>query len=186
MASPMPPFRVRSFRPEDQGACKALYVDGLIGGSIAENDTGMDIDDIDAAYMRPDACQFWVAEAPCSEGGNGGDNHAWTVVGMIGVQAYEQGVGEIRRLRVAPSHRRRGIGAALMEAAVRYCQEHGYLKIKLDTFMQREPAIRLFEKFRFRHEHTRRLGEKELMYFYLDLYTGDEHRHEPGDPRHAS
>ena len=39
--------------------------------------------------------------------------------------------------------------------------------------MEREPAIKLFEKFRFRHNRTRNVGGKDLMYFYLDLYTQD-------------
>jgi ribosomal protein S18 acetylase RimI-like enzyme len=92
-------------------------------------------------------------------------------VGMVGVQHHEQGVGEIRRLRVKHDLRRRGIGSALMEVALKYCQDHGYLKITLDTFMEREPAIKLFEKFRFRHSRTRNVAGKELLYFYLDLYT---------------
>lgn len=42
--------------------------------------------------------------------------------------------------------------------------------------MEHEPAIRLFEKFRFRHFRTRNVGGKDLMYFLLDLYAGDETR----------
>jgi len=88
----------------------------------------------------------------------------------------EQGCGEIRRLRVRADHRRKGIGSALVEAAVRFCHEKGYVKIELDTFVDREAAIRLFEKFRFRHSRSRKVGEKELMYFYLDLYMGGERK----------
>jgi ribosomal protein S18 acetylase RimI-like enzyme len=159
------PWRVREFRPQDLPACRKLYVEGLIGGKLAENDTGMDIDDIEWAYMKPPGNHFWVAET------TGGD-----VVGMIGVQAHEEDCGEIRRLRVSSDHRRKGIGSSLMEAALRFCQEKGYLKIELDTFIDREAAVRLFEKFRFRHARSRRVGEKELMYFYLDLYTGEERK----------
>ncbi|MCS7034496.1 MAG: hypothetical protein NZ561_10970 [Phycisphaerae bacterium] len=39
-------YVVRSFRPEDLDACRKLYVEGLLGGKLAENDTGQDIDDI--------------------------------------------------------------------------------------------------------------------------------------------
>jgi len=181
------PFLIRTFRPADQPACRTLYVDGLIGGAIAGNDTGADIDDIASAYMKDAANHFWVAVAPPDGGtAGGGTNGAaagasdpaadWPVVGMVGVQQHDPGTGEIRRLRVAPTHRRRGIGTGLMEAALRFCAERQYLKITLDTFMEREPAIRLFEKFRFHHNRTRRIGEKELLYFYLDLYTGQEHR----------
>ena len=162
------PVTVRSFTPADQAACNRLYREGLIGGTLSENDTCVDLDDIKMVYMRP-GNHFWVAEA------TGGE-----VVGMIGVQHHEEGSGEIRRLRVATHFRRRGVGSALVEAAVRFCEQHNYLKVTLDTFMEREPAIRLFEKFRFRHFRTRNFAGKELMYFLLDLYAGDDHRREPG------
>lgn len=156
---------IRSFRSEDLDACRRLYVEGLLGGHLAENDTGIDIDDIQAAYMTG-GNHFWVAEY------NG------QVVGMIGVQQHDEGVGEIRRLRVSDAHRRRGIGSKLVETALRFCADHNYLKITLDTFMDREPAIKLFEKFRFRHSRTRELHGKELLYFYLDIYGSDRPRAE--------
>jgi ribosomal protein S18 acetylase RimI-like enzyme len=164
---PETPFRIRDFRPEDLPACRKLYVEGLIAGKLAENDTGSDIDDIEWAYTKPPGNHFWVAETTTAPP---------EVVGMIGVQAHEAECGEIRRLRVRSDHRRKGIGSALVEAALRFCQEKGYLKIQLDTFVDREAAVRLFEKFRFRHSRTRKVGDKELMYFYLDLYMGEERK----------
>jgi ribosomal protein S18 acetylase RimI-like enzyme len=165
---PIPPFVVRSFKREDLAACTQLYREGLLGGKIAENDTGLDIDDIEQAYMTSDGSHFWVAEQQ-------GD--AWQIVGMIGVQQHDDGVGEIRRLRVRQDCRRRGIGSALVETALKFCRDRGYLKIALDTFMEREPAIKLFEKFHFRHSRTRSVMGKEVMHFYLDLYQRE------GSPR---
>ena len=156
-----PGFHVRSYRDSDLNACRRLYVDGLLGGKLAENDTGLDIADIDSTYMRKPGNHFWVAQT------TGGE-----VVGMIGVQHHDDGVGEIRRLRVCQKQRRRGIGSALVEAALQFCNEQGYLKVALDTFVDREPAIKLFDKFNFRHSKTKRVGEKEMLYFYLDLYQG--------------
>lgn len=161
-------YTIRSYRREDLPACRRLYVEGLIGGKIAENDTGLDIDDIDSAYMTP-GNHFWVAEAADGE-----------VVAMLGLQRTDNGAAEIRRLRVRKDFRRRGIGSKLMETALRFCHDNGYLKITLDTFMEREGAIKLFQKFRFRHSRSRTLGDKEMMYFYLDLYSGPA-RAEGGD-----
>jgi ribosomal protein S18 acetylase RimI-like enzyme len=165
MEEPGKEFSIRSFNPDDLPACRTLYVQGLVGGKLAENDTGLDIDDIESAYMAKSENHFWVAETLVPQ-----------IVGMIGVQHYD-GTGEIRRLRVHQNYRRRGIGSALLEMALKFCQERQYLKITLDTFMEREPAIRLFEKFRFRHDKTRSVNGRDLMYFYLDLYTGMPRRH---------
>ncbi|MDB5289996.1 MAG: hypothetical protein JWL69_1237 [Phycisphaerales bacterium] len=161
--TPTEPASIRSYRATDACACKRLYQEGLIGGKIADNDTGWDIEDIESAYMKPPGGHFWVAVAP-----------AELVVGMIGVQHHDEGVGEIRRLRVAATHRRRGIGSRLVETALRFCRDQQYLKITLDTYMEHEPAIRLFEKFHFRHYRSRQVGEKELMYFFLDLYKKED------------
>lgn len=160
MTLPAASINIRTFAPADAAACQKLYHEGLIGGKIADNDTGIDIDNIEQAYIKTPGNHFWVAE---SDG---------KVVGMIGVMASE-GLGEIRRLRVAKDYRRRGIGSALLEAATHFCQENHYLKVTLDTFVEREDAIRLFEKNRFRHSRTKTIGGKDLLYFYLDLYTSD-------------
>jgi ribosomal protein S18 acetylase RimI-like enzyme len=173
--SPDNSFRIRSYMPQDLAACRHLYVEGMIGGKLAENDTGLDIDDIEQAYMRPPGNHFWVAETTAITDGKAGQ-----VVGMIGVQHHEEGVGEIRRLRVRHDMRRQGIGSALVEQALKYCQENNYLKITLDTFMEREPAIRLFEKFRFKHSRSRNVAGKDLMYFYLDLYMRDQSQSSAG------
>jgi ribosomal protein S18 acetylase RimI-like enzyme len=160
-------FTIRSFRREDLPACTQLYREGLLGGKIAENDTGLDMDDVEAAYMCNAGSHFWVAEMTETTG------TPREVVGMIGVQQHEDNVGEIRRLRVRQDLRRRGIGSALIETALKFCRDRGYLKIALDTFVDREPAIKLFEKFHFRHSRTRAVGDKEVMHFYLDLYQRD-------------
>ena len=156
--------RIRSYCQADLPACQKLYREGLLGGKLAENDTGFDIDDIDQAYMHSEGSHFWVAETDAG------------VVGMIGVQQHEPGVGEIRRLRVHVDHRRKGIGSTLVEKAVKFCNESGYLKLTLDTFVEREGAIRLFEKFHFHHSRTRNYQGKELLYFYLDLYEGEKRK----------
>jgi putative acetyltransferase len=59
-------------------------------------------------------------------------------------------------LLVAASHRRRGIGRALLEQAVAWAREAGVEKIELHVFPHNEPAIRLYEQFGFEREGLRR------------------------------
>lgn len=163
--APKIPVVIRTFRPEDASVCKVLYREGLIGGMLSDTDTGEDIDDIPRFYLADEGNHFWVAV-----------NLQGEVVGMVGVQHHEAGVGEIRRLRVRQDHRRRGIGSKLLETAIRFCHDHGHVKITLSSFIDREPAIKLFEKFNFRHQRTRQVNGRELLYFYLDIYGGERKR----------
>jgi ribosomal protein S18 acetylase RimI-like enzyme len=161
-SNPDIPARVRPYRPDDTPTCKRLFVDGLLGGKIAADDAGADMDRIEQAYLQAGG-HFWVAETTDTASPG-------TVVGMVGVRRLDDGSAEVCRLRVDEAYRRRGIGTALVCQALGFCQDNGYPRIILDTFMDREPAVRLFEKFQFRHARTRRVEDRDLLYFYLDLY----------------
>ncbi len=59
-------------------------------------------------------------------------------------------------LMVDSDHRRRGIGRALLEAAVAWAESAGVHKLELHVFPYNEPAIALYEKFGFVKEGYRR------------------------------
>jgi RimJ/RimL family protein N-acetyltransferase len=59
-------------------------------------------------------------------------------------------------LMVAASHRRRGIGTALLDAAVRWARAAGVRKLELHVFPWNEAAIKLYENFGFVREGLRR------------------------------
>jgi putative acetyltransferase len=59
-------------------------------------------------------------------------------------------------LMVAASHRRRGVGRALLEAAVGWARRAGVSKLELHVFPWNEPAIQLYESFGFEREGLRR------------------------------
>jgi putative acetyltransferase len=59
-------------------------------------------------------------------------------------------------LMVAASHRRRGIGRALLETAVAWARRVGVSKLELHVFPWNEPAIELYERFGFQREGLRR------------------------------
>ena len=59
-------------------------------------------------------------------------------------------------LLVAASHRRRGIGRALLETAVMWAREADVTKLELHVFPWNEPAIALYEGFGFEREGYRK------------------------------
>ena len=59
-------------------------------------------------------------------------------------------------LMVAVSHRRRGVGTALLHAAVAWAREAGVHKLELHVFPWNEPALALYGSFGFEREGYRK------------------------------
>ncbi len=59
-------------------------------------------------------------------------------------------------LMVAASHRRRGVGQALLEQAVVWAEKVDVRKLELHVFPWNEPAIALYESFGFEREGLRK------------------------------
>lgn len=151
---------IRPATLDDLPSIRRLFEASVYEGQTRINDTGADIDNFKEAYLdESETSGFWVAEA--------GD----MVVGMIGMQELRDDVAEVRRLRVEESHRRQGVGTALMEQSIGFCRDHGYVKIVLDVRIERGPAIELFKKFGFFHSKTREVEDHKLLDFYVDLYN---------------
>jgi RimJ/RimL family protein N-acetyltransferase len=81
-------------------------------------------------------------------------------------------------LMVAASHRRRGIGRALLETAVMWAREAEVTKLELHVFPWNEPAIRLYEDFGFEREGYRkkhyRRGREEVDAILMAYAVDDE------------
>jgi RimJ/RimL family protein N-acetyltransferase len=79
-------------------------------------------------------------------------------------------------LMVAESHRRQGVGKALLEEAVAWAKASGVRKLELHVFPWNQPALGLYESFGFEREgyrkrHYERGGElvdAVLMAYFLD------------------
>jgi RimJ/RimL family protein N-acetyltransferase len=69
-------------------------------------------------------------------------------------------------LMVASTHRRRGIGTALLQAAVDWARDSGVRKLELHVFPHNTGAIALYEQFGFVHE-----GYRHAHYLRGDEYV---------------
>ena len=154
-------FAVRPAEPSDAQGLKELgdEVAAEPEGWLATTDGWRTAAD-ERRYLRairryPHAAVF-VAEA---EDG--------TVVGRLSVARDQhpasRHVADVG-LMVAQSHRRRGVGRALLGAAVEWAREQAVRKLELHVFPHNEAAIALYEQFGFvregyRKQHYRR-GEE--------------------------
>jgi putative acetyltransferase len=71
-------------------------------------------------------------------------------------------------MSVRASHRRRGIGRALLEAGIEWARSIGITRLELYVFADNAPAIALYEALGFAHEGRRRSFVK-----FGDRYVDD-------------
>ena len=88
-------------------------------------------------------------------------------------------------LMVAATHRRRGVGTALLEQAVAWARDAGVRKLELHVFPWNEPALRLYEAFGFEREGVRQghyLRDGEYVDAILMAYRVSRTKQRPAEP----
>jgi RimJ/RimL family protein N-acetyltransferase len=162
-------FVIRPARPEDASALAALgRAVGLEDGAWLLTTDGWRSTADERRYLRalkrfPDAAVY-VAD-------DDGE-----VVGRLSLardpHPASRHVADLG-LMVAASHRRRGLGTALLDQAVTWARGTGVRKLELHVFPWNEPAIRLYETFGFEREGLRKnhyLREGEYVDAILMAY----------------
>ena len=132
-------FVVRPARDEDRRPAALVYA------AVAEERTGIAGEppvDVERRAASFDLDGSFAAVA--------GDE----LVGWLHVEALWFGVGELGML-VAHDWRGRGVGSALLEAAIEWARERELHKLSLGVFTHNEPAIALYRKFGFVEEGRR-------------------------------
>ncbi|RYD27790.1 MAG: GNAT family N-acetyltransferase [Verrucomicrobiaceae bacterium] len=128
---PKAEFHIRSFATPDLDGLCTLMAD--LGYPTTASELAVRMD-----RMPPDFYHTFVAEA------------SGQVVGFIGVgtmPVYEMSgpLGWVLALSVAGSHRRRGIGRALLAAAEAHCLSRGATDVRLHSGLPRAEAHEFYE-----------------------------------------
>jgi RimJ/RimL family protein N-acetyltransferase len=76
------------------------------------------------------------------------------VIGMIHIEVSRHGFGELGML-VDREWRGRGVGSAMIQAAIDWAREHGLHKLSLEVFTHNTAAIALYRKSGFTEEGHR-------------------------------
>jgi carbonic anhydrase len=77
--------------------------------------------------------------------------HAGQPAGCVGIRPFGDSYCELKRFYVEPSFRGRGIGRALLLAAITAAREIGYKRILLDTLPAMRIATKLYRELGFRN-----------------------------------
>jgi RimJ/RimL family protein N-acetyltransferase len=142
-------FRIRPARDADRTPLALVYA------AVAEERDGIAAEppvDVDARAASWDLEGMFAAVCGSQ------------VIGSIHVHASPHGFGEIG-MCVAREWRDRGVGSALVAAAIAWARERGLHKLSLGVFADNERAISLYRKFGFVEEgrrikhYRRRSGE---------------------------
>jgi RimJ/RimL family protein N-acetyltransferase len=132
-------FEIRPARDEDRMPLAALFA------AVAEERDGIASEppiDIDARAASWDLEGTLLAEANAE------------IVGSIHVERSRFGFGELG-MAVAREWRGRGVGSALLAAAVDWSRREGMHKLSLSVFPHNAAAIALYRKFGFIEEGRR-------------------------------
>lgn len=91
-------------------------------------------------------------------------------IGCVGLRAYDEAVGEIKRMYVAPEARGQGVGRTMLTTIVAAGKAHGYDALVLDTLESMDAAISLYVSFGFRRTEAYAPSPyPETAYFRFDL-----------------
>ena len=73
------------------------------------------------------------------------------LLGVGALKELEAGAGEIKSMRTADAHLRKGAGAAMLEYIIAEAQRRGYTRLSLETGSGPafEPALELYRKYGF-------------------------------------
>jgi len=133
---PLPGLRIRRALARDEGHILALL-------RLIPDEAELDAELLRAAAQRfreSPSLEVLVAEV---EG---------MVVGFVSL-SFSQGLSGVRaligELAVEPAHRRKGIGASLVEAAVRLARRRGCSRLLVDTSRANEPARAFYQSCGF-------------------------------------
>jgi aspartate N-acetyltransferase len=165
--------RVQPYRPEDEAAVETMRARAAnaqrMGHNWAPLTHGPDtLGDVEGTYAA-----FWVAEIDAGVVGMVGALHGVVpaIAAMPDGEALQarRDIVELRRLRVAPEHWRRGIGAALTSAVIDWARSEGYRTLLLNTTSAQAPARALYERMGFRRIGAHFLSELEVVWYAIEL-----------------
>ena len=151
---------IRTYEPRDRERVFELHTEGLRDTysalPVVDPVWDEDLRNVEAVYLG-EGSHFWVVE---EEG---------QVIGMVAVRRMDDDTAELRRMRVAGSRRRQGLGQRLLELAEEFCRREGYRGIGLNTTDRQAAARRMYEKNGYVMEAAMPISPLTLFFYRKEL-----------------
>lgn len=96
-------------------------------------------------------------------------NDGADAIGCVGLRKWEDGIGEIKRMWVAPAARGQGLGTLMLEQVERTARDLGYHRLVLDTNSALTAALRFYAGNGFREIERYNQNRDATHFFAKDL-----------------
>ncbi len=108
-------------REDDLGGAEVQALLHLHLGGMAENSPGESVHALGIDALRAPDITVWTAW------------DSGELLGCGALRALDDGHGEIKSMRTAPEHLRKGVASALLDHIVRAAKARGYARLSLET-----------------------------------------------------
>lgn len=161
-----PGFRLRPAVAADSAAVRNLVFRVLREYGLVPSpaDTDADLEDLEQSYS---AAGGWFAVVEAADG---------QVVGCAGLLPVTGTAVELRKMYLAPDVRGRGLGRALLAAALQEAKRRGFGRVTLETATVLREAVRLYESAGFRPRAGAVHACRCDLAMELDLHTAPQTR----------
>ena len=144
MNTPAPEIRIRSFRPEDAAAFRALNEEWITKYFRLEEPDRVALGDPEGHILRPGGAIFMAFAGEIA-------------IGTAALIAEGDGVYELAKMAVNEAWQGHGIGRRILEHAIAEARRMGGHRLYLGSNKRLASALHLYEALGFRHIPPERL-----------------------------
>jgi phosphinothricin acetyltransferase len=140
-------YMIDNMKPEDWQQVRSIYLEGISTGNATFEAEAPDWDKWNSAHLKEH--RLVVRE--------GNTILAWAALSPVSSRAVYSGVAELS-LYVTILHRSKGIGSALLKAAIDSTEKAGLWTLQGGIFPENTPSLRLVKKHGFKQ-----IGKREKI-----------------------